>query len=355
MKRLVFYFLFSGSCLAVFSQDTPVPEKYDSTYYERYPHKLAIGPILSKKNTTFAIGSKEQGGPLRYSTNTPTRVGVSVGYDWLSVSASVGLGTLDPDYKKDKGKTKSINFQWSVTGQSVLADLHFQVNKGLYLRGEQDPSFSSEPYYVRPDIRTQIFGVTVRKILNSRQFSIKPPFVFDTWQKRSAGSFMLGGEFVYGSARGDSALVPAGLAQHFPDAAVNHMHYIMFGPTLAYAHSFVISNHFFVTAVASVNGDAAQTFEQNTSGDQKTRWYFTPNISMRGAIGYNARDWELVASAISNRFFIGANEKDIHYQNYSDQFRLAYIRRINAGKAIPAAVNWGRKIIETLGFGFLID
>lgn len=355
MKQLILYILFLGLCLPAFSQDDLSLQKNDSTYYQRYPHKLAIGPIFSKKNTTFAIGSKDQDAPLRYSTNTPTRLGVSVGYDWLSVSASVGLGTLDPDYKKDKGKTKSINFQWSVTGQSVLADLHFQVNKGLYLRREQDPSFGTGPYYVRPDIRTQIFGATVRKILNSRQFSVKPPFVFDTWQKKSAGSFMVGGEFVYGSARGDSALVPAGLAAHFPDASINNMHYILFGPTVAYAHSFVIKNHFFVTAVASVNGDAAQTFEQSITGDQKTRWYFTPNVSMRGAVGYNTSNWELVASVISNRFFIGANEKDIHYQNYSDQFRLAYIRRINAGKAIPAAVNWGRKVIETLGFGFLID
>lgn len=131
-----------------------------------------------------------------------------------------------------------------MNGQSVLADLHFQINKGLYLRDQPDPSFGSGPYYVRPDIQTQIFGVTLRKILNSRRFSIKPPFVYDTWQQRSAGSFMVGGEFIYGSARGDSAFVPAGVSGNFPDAGINKLHYIMFGPTLAYAHSFVLKNHF---------------------------------------------------------------------------------------------------------------
>ncbi|MBO9618026.1 MAG: DUF4421 family protein [Niabella sp.] len=352
MKQLLFLFSFSLFFIPSSAQDGA---KNDTSYYHRYPHKLAIGPLLSKKNTVFAIDPKTQAGPLRYSTNTPTKLGVSVGYDWLSVSASVGLGTLDPDYKKEKGKTKSINFQWALNGQSLLADLHFQINKGLYLRDQPAPSFGSGSYYVRPDIQTQIFGVTVRKILNSRKFSVKPPFLYDAWQKRSAGSFMLGGELIYGSARGDSAFVPSGLSAGFPGAGINQLRYMMAGPTLAYAHSFVLRNHFFVTLVASANGDIAQTTEQTTAGDKNNRWYFTPNLSMRGALGYNTQNWELVASAVSNRFFIGANEKDIHYQQYSDQFRLAYIRRINAGKTIPSVMNWGRKIIETLGFGGLID
>ncbi|WP_300601672.1 DUF4421 family protein [Niabella sp.] len=355
MKQIICYLFCLLLCLKTFAQDDALKNGSDSSYYERYPHKLAIGPVLSKKNTVFSANAKGLPAPLRYSTNNATRLGLSLGYDWLSVSASVGLGSMDPDYKKAKGKTKSINFQWTVTGKSVLADLHFQVNKSLYLRHGQDLLPDNGAYYVRPDLRTQIFGATVRKILNSNQFSIKPPFAFDTWQKRSAGSFMIGGEFVYGSAKGDSAFVPSMLAANFPDATVNNMHYLMFGPTIAYAHSFVIKKHFFVTALASVNGDAAQTFEQNTSGDKKTRWYFTPNLSLRGALGYNAHNWELLASVISNRFFIGATEKDIRYQNYSDQFRLAYIRRINAGKAIPDVVNWGRRAINTLGFGWLLD
>ncbi|MCD2424652.1 DUF4421 domain-containing protein [Niabella pedocola] len=355
MKKVIAVLLVLSMIAPVFAQEETAAYKQDTSYYQRYNHRLTLGPLLVKKNSVYSIRSQDGSFPLKYSTNNPTRLGLSIGYDWLSVSGSVGLGTLDPDYKKEKGKTKSANFQMSVTGQSVLGDLHFQVNKGFYLRGQQDPDFAGGSYYVRPDIKTQIFGATIRKILKGDRFSIKAPFVYDSWQQRSAGSFLIGGEFIYGNAKGDSAFVPVNLSSSFPNASINYMRYIMFGPTAGYAHTFVIKRHLFITGVASVNGDAAQTFEKTTTGAQRTRWYFSPNLSVRGAIGYNTEKWELVGSVISNRFFIGSNEKDANYQNASDQFRLVYVRRIHAGKTIPAVINWGRRAIHTLGFGWLLD
>ncbi|MCF3110406.1 DUF4421 domain-containing protein [Niabella sp. CC-SYL272] len=355
MKKVITVLFFLNTVLPVFAQEADADIKYDTSYYQRYNQRLTLGPLLVKKNSVYSIRSQDGDFPLRYSTNNPTRIGLSIGYDWLSVSGSVGLGALDPDYKKEKGKTTSSNFQMSVNGRSVLADLHFQVNKGFYLRGQQDPAFADGAYYVRPDIKTQIFGATIRKILKGNRFSIKAPFVYDSWQQRSSGSFLIGGEFIYGNAKGDSAFVPFNLSASFPNASIHYMRYLMFGPTAGYAHTFVIKKHLFVTGVASVNGDVAQTLEKTTAGAQQTRWYFSPNLSLRGAIGYNTEKWELVGSVISNRFFIGSNEKDANYQNASDQFRLVYVRRINAGKTIPAVINWGRQAIHTLGFGWLLD
>ncbi|MGJ7031164.1 DUF4421 family protein [Niabella hirudinis] len=355
MNKIIAVLLFFCPGLYAAAQEAGRHIAQDTGYYQRYSHKLTLGPLLVKKNSVYAIRSKDGALPLRYSTNSPTRLGLSIGYDWLTVSGSVGLGTLDPDYKKEKGKTKAANFQMAINGKYVLGDLHFQVNKGFYLRGRPDPPLAPGAYYTRPDIQTQIFGVTIRKILKGDRFSIKAPFVYDSWQLRSAGSFLIGGEFIYGNAKGDSAFVPALLQPLFPNAPVNYMRYMMFGPTAGYAHTFVIKKHLFATGVVSVNGDAAQTVEKTVAGAQQTRWYFSPNLSLRGAFGYNTEKWELVASVISNRFFIGSNEKDANYQNYSDQFRLAYLRRIPAGKTIPTVVNWGRRAINTLGFGWLLD
>lgn len=355
MKKLIYILPLLIAVINSSAQEQTTDEKIDTAYYERYPYKISVGPMLLKKNSVYALRSKESDFPLKYSTNSATRLGLTFGYDWLTLSGSVGLGTLDPDYRKEKGKTKSINFQMSINAQSVLGDLHFQSNKGMYLRGERDnPAFGNDLYYVRPDIRSQIFGATIRKALNGDKFSIKAPFVYDSWQKKSAGSVMIGGEFIYGNAKGDSSFVPASLSPNFPNNEVNYMRYIMFGPTLAYGHIFVIKQHFFITGVASVNGDLAQTTEKTINNNQTSRWYFSPNINLRGAMGYNSEKWELVASVISNRFFVGASEKNTSYQNVNDQFRLVYVRRINSGKLVPAVWNWGRKVVEKLGFGFLI-
>ncbi|MCH5690407.1 DUF4421 domain-containing protein [Niabella sp. W65] len=71
------------------------------------------------------------------------------------------------------------------------------------------------PYYTRPDIETRLYGTTVNLIQNSRKFSAQAAFLLDAWQRKSAGSLLYGGEFFYGSAKGDSAFIPSQLKMSF--------------------------------------------------------------------------------------------------------------------------------------------
>jgi hypothetical protein len=55
--------------------------------------------------------------------------------------------------------------------------------------------------------------------LNPQRFSFNAAMTQNEWQKKSAGSFMIGGLVYYGQIKGDSSLVPKQVENSFPKAA----------------------------------------------------------------------------------------------------------------------------------------
>lgn len=110
LKILLINFTLCFSISVLFAQNDNTIAKFDTSYYERYPYKLIISPFLVKNINTATLSSIDAEA-IKYKTNTPMGIGLRVGYDWLAVSASLGTGFIDPDYKKEKGKTKALNLQ----------------------------------------------------------------------------------------------------------------------------------------------------------------------------------------------------------------------------------------------------
>ncbi|MCH5599765.1 DUF4421 domain-containing protein [Niabella ginsengisoli] len=132
---------------------------------------------------------------FRYQSNSPGRFGFSGGHDFLTLAGTFGVGTIDPLYSKEKGKTKQLNLQLAITGRKILADIYFQKYKGLYADADNFSVFNNGNFYIRPDIETRLYGTTVTLIDKSRKFTAQAPFLLDARQKKSAGSILYGGEF----------------------------------------------------------------------------------------------------------------------------------------------------------------
>lgn len=331
-------------------------ERYDSSYYVSYRDRLTLGVLALKKNTVFKTDAANAENALKFSSNSPARLGISASYDFLGLSASFGVGSLDPSYSKEKGKTKQINLQLSVTGRKILADIYFQQYKGLYLNntGNRNIAPAGSDFYTRPDIETGLYGTTVSLIQNSRRFTAQAPFLLDARQKRSAGSLLYGGEFFYGTARADSAFVPSAVKGEYPHPDVSKINFITFGPGIGYGYTLVLKKYLFITGIASFNADASYIKEWNENSSH-TFWKFNPNLKAKGAIGYNTENWGIGLSYVSNRLFFKGLEGEARYLNYNDNYKLMYTRRINAGKAIPKVVGFVGKVINAVGLGFLIN
>ncbi|WP_346235973.1 DUF4421 family protein [Niabella insulamsoli] len=330
-------------------------DRYDTSYYISYRDKITLGALFVKKSTAFKMNAPDAGHAFRYLSNSPGRFGFSAGHDFLTLSGTFGVGKLDPSYTDDKGKTKQLNLQLSVTGRKILADIYFQKYKGLFVGTDNSALYTRGNYYVRPDIETELYGTTVTLIDKSRRFTAQAPFLLDARQKKSAGSLLYGGEFFYGKAKGDSAFIPSALAAEYPHANVRELSFITFGPGLGYGYTFVAKEHLFATAMASLNADVSYIKEWDTDNQLGTTWKFNPNFKAKGAIGYNADRWGIALSYVSNRLFFKASETDARYLNYNDNYKLMYVRRINAGKTVPKITGFAKKIINKVGLGFLVN
>src|SRR5690606_34439711 len=230
-------------------------ERYDTSYYISYRNKFTMGAVAQKKSTVFKTDAQSAAHSLRYLSNSAGRLGISGSHDFLGLTATVGAGPLDPSFSKEKGKTRQTNLQLRVTGRKVLADIYFQKYKGLFANSTYPIATPGSAYYIRPDIETKLYGATVTLIRNNRRFSAQASFLLDAWQKKSAGSLLLGGEFFYGSARGDSAFIPSLLKDSYPHADVSGLNFVSFGPGAGYGYTWVAKQHFFLTAMGSFNAD----------------------------------------------------------------------------------------------------
>lgn len=355
LKRVALFSIFSLIGVMAFAQADSL--QTDTSYYERFRRKLIITPFLVKNASAFTLTTPEVKDRVRYYTNAPVGLGLRVGFDWLSLSASYGIGLIDPDFNKSKGKTKTLNLNTTFAARKFIADVYFQSHKGMYMRAGAVPPYTQELFYVRPDVTTRLLGASGLWIFNSKKFTARPPFKYDAWQKRSAGSLLAGVEFLSGSAKGDSALIPSAYQNIYPHAQVNKVNYFLFGPSAGYGYTFVADKYFFVTAIGSLNADVGYVKEYNTATAMETvdeRWRFDPNVSFRGGVGYNTPRWELAFSYFTKRLFLTGKTNDNRYLTHNNDYRLSYTRRINAGKTIPKVVDWAGDIIEDLGFGFLI-
>lgn len=353
MKKIVIIFIILLSHLQSDAQYQV--ERYDSSYYISYRDKLTLGTLVAKKNTAFKLNAKDADNPLRYFSNSPARFGFSVDHDFLALSGTIGIGGADPSYSKDKGKTKQLNLQVSFIGRKVLADIYVQKYKGLYSNLIEAGFANSSNFYVRPDIQTALYGTTITLIKNQRKFSAQAPFLLDARQKKSAGSLLYGGEFYYGTAKGDSAFIPSNLEGKYKDATTSKINYISFGPGIGYGYTYVLKEHFFVTAMPSFNADVSYVKEWDAAGKLQSNWKFNPNLKAKAAIGYNDEKWGVALSYVSNRLFFNGAETDTRYLNYNDNYKLMYVRRINAGKTIPKITGFAKKIINKVGLGFLVN
>ncbi|GAB3419208.1 DUF4421 family protein [Niabella aquatica] len=355
MKKALLFIILFFSTTGVFAQYRV--ERYDTSYYISYRNKLTLGVLANKKSTVFKTSTQDAEPALRFRPNSPGRLGISAAYDFVGLAATFGVSGLDPSYSKSKGKTRQTNLQMSITGRKVLADIYFQKYKGLYFNTDLIASIApaGNKFYTRPDIQTSLYGTTVNLIQNSRKFSAQAAFLLDAWQKKSAGSLLYGGEFFYGSAKGDSAFIPAALAGVYPHSGVSKINFITFGPGVGYGYTLVLNKHFFATGMASVNADVSYIKEWGRTIGQSSFWKFNPNLKVKGAIGYNTESWGIGLSYVTNRIFFTGTDTDSRYLNYNDNYKLMYVQRINAGKTIPKITDFAGRVINAVGLGFLIN
>ncbi|GAB3246750.1 hypothetical protein GCM10027347_01850 [Larkinella harenae] len=310
----------------------------DTTYIRLFPGKLTGRTYLSQKYTSFNLSTPTRPAPpLRFRPNSPLDFGVGATVNALTLNIAYGLSFLDKH--NGKGKTRDLDLQTHIYMRKWVLDGFGQFYSGYYLSPRGNAAPSPDLYYLRPDLRVRLLGGSIRRVFNFRRFSFRSSFVQNEWQKKSAGTWLIGFQFYYGIVRGDSALVPRQLQADFPTEEVRRMRLLKLGPGVGYAYTYVYRSHFFATASLTTNLNATFSKEQFRTG-YLTYGNVRPDLLFRVVAGYNSNRWCVTLGWVNGSVSVMSPiyQYTIHTGNYRFTVARRFIADPRLRKIVPETI-----------------
>lgn len=326
--------LFLSGTLGTYAQQMGNGIKHDSTYYKKYPGLITGRIYLSKKYTSLAMEGPEGVKALRYRPNTPLTMGVGATYGILTLNIGFPAPFLRPN-SKETGKSKYLDLQSHIYAPEWVIDLYGQFYKGYHAVPRGYASTNPSAYYIRPDMRVNLLGASVYRLLNGEEFSYRAAILQNEWQKKSAGSLLVGVEAYTGRAKGDSALVPSHLDSVFRQRDISKVRFTEFGPGIGYAYTYVYEENYFITGSLTAMGDISFVREYGDNGSAR-RTTISPNVMVRIVAGYNSDDWMLNLAWINSSTNLAGKSSNDQYLIKIGSFKLAIAKRITPGKRLKS-------------------
>lgn len=314
----------------------------DTTYYQPYTRQITGRFYFSRKFTTLIYRNQDKDYTLRYRPNTTLNMGIGATYKWATLNLGYGFGFLNPD--RGRGKTRYLDLQFHSYGRKISIDVLGQFYSGFYLSPKGRASTSETQYYQRPDLRVNILGATVQYIVNYKKFSYRAAFLQNEWQKKSAGTFILGVELYAGGVKADSTVVPTAIDAEAAAQATDKFRFVELGPNAGYAYTYVYNKHFFATGSASLSLDFG--FNTFYDGDGKTRTSgFSPNTLFKLSAGYNSASWAFSILYVNNGLRLAADDDERAIRLNTGNFRLNIVHRFRPTKRVREYL----KVLDDVG------
>ena len=291
---------------SIAQKDTSV----DNGYYITYPDKLMVRLFLSQKYAPFTISAPVK--ELNYKTASKLNLGIGATYRSFTLNLSYGFSFLTKE--KGKGETKGLDFQIHQYPHKWAIDILGTFRKGYYLDPKKNNSsgLNLVNYYLRPDVKRNIIGLSIFSVPNAGKFSYRAALTQNDWQTRSAGSLLFGGEVYYGTIKGDSALVPTKVNSYFEQQGIDKVNFFSVGPGIGYAYTLVIGKYFFITGSA-IGSLALNLSTEQKAAEKNNQVAIIPDAVYKGAIGYNSNAWSVSANIIGNALYVGSKSSAKEY------------------------------------------
>ncbi len=318
---------------------------FDTAYVRDYSRKLTMRLYSNTKynGLTIASGSATD---LVYRPNNRINIGIGASYRALTLNIGFGVPFLNND-DAVRGKTRYLDAQANIHTRRWASNMFLQVFSGYYVASHDLSQVgwvqeTERPY--RADLVQFNIGASALHIFNHRKFSYRASFNQDAWQRKSQGSFLLGGYLTYYDLRADSSLVPMVLSEQFdPGVRVRRGNFTDVGPMGGYAFTYVLKEHWFVTLSGALGaGLSIQRLLLVSDDGEHMRPLTGPgwHAQLRAALGYN-----------SKRTYVGLlfNQENVGYLTAGEQgirwnvgnVRLNLVHRFNQRiKQADRGIRW---------------
>src|SRR5579871_1479451 len=300
---------------------------HDTTYYKSYKGVIIGRAYISRKYSVLKLVPPSDLKNMSYHANTTLSLGLGITYKSLSFSYSRGLDFLKSESKK--GKTSFTDLQLRLYKRKWTIDAVASFSRGYYLTPQGVGTMDGNGYYIRRDVGTQIVGLGIYRVLNDKRFSYGAALSQNAWQKKSAGSFLLGAEACYVAANGDSAFIPNLVDSTYGKENIRKLHLFEIGPSIGYAYTLVISQNIFL--MGSFNVGLNYSYSREIGDSKGTKVGVWGDYIFRLATGYNTTKWNLSLAWLGARINTEGKTSAYKYLFNAGGYRLVYARRFAIG------------------------
>jgi hypothetical protein len=305
----------------------------DTNYIQAYKDELTVRTYISRKQNRYFLASKLASPYLKYHTNDNLLLGLGYTYSFLTLNLGIKMPFINGD-DDIYGESRYFDLQAHTILRSYIIDFYLQWNKGYYLSNPEDliPGWDPDgPFPMRGDMRTHILGLNVQYLFNSERFSYKASFLQNEFQKKSAGSPILGLEAYWMLGMTDSLMIGGNIPKSgfLENQDFNQVDIANAGVNGGYTYTFVWDEKLYLS-LSTVLGFSAgynqihYTDSSTTITSKMTVGYCNTS---RVSLGYN-----------SKRYFVGLSYSHFLMSNrapgYGDWYtygtgyiRLSVVRR----------------------------
>lgn len=279
-------------------------QQADSIYIASYKQKFRVTGYLSTSSVQIDDGN------THYTPNYPLTTGVGIAIKNTIVSVDVGYGFIPLKNNHVYGRSKMTDFQIHRYGRRSIVDLYFQNYQGFYTERK-----SGRIDGILPNMRVTQMGAEYTFLWNGNQFSSKAAFDLNEIQKRSAGSWLVGGGSYYSNLKGIDP-DKTGTGSHFEN--------FQLGLNGGYTYSWVLSDRWMLTAMAKGGANFGNTPPKLGKGKLE----IFPTAYARFAANYHKNDWGVSMSVlINNKSIAPVTQQAISMTAITMQ--LSYVKHID--------------------------
>ncbi|HEY9115046.1 MAG TPA: DUF4421 domain-containing protein [Bacteroidales bacterium] len=325
--------------------DKPKPTviDWDTNYYASYMDELTTRLYSSVKYTAFRISNKEENQNLLYLGNRNIILGFGATYSWFTLNIGLNFPFVNHDNSK-YGKTNYLDLQTHMYLRKMNLDLYAQNYNGSYLQNSGNVLSNwpqNDTFQKRRDISTFTIGYNVQYVFNWKRFSYKAIYNQNEWQKKSAGSLVIGTNAFFYVNVADSSFFPQNLENPdlFYGLDYNRQDVLNVGLSAGYYYTLVIAKHFFISAGAA-GGPGLGYVWINDGVKESVRFSsvaFNFNAMGRASIGYNSERVFVGASILQQFFFNQQPTQNIWNHFGTGNARIYLVYRISLKKPIKLA------------------
>ncbi|MEP2023673.1 MAG: DUF4421 domain-containing protein [Reichenbachiella sp.] len=276
--------------------------KQDTNYITSYTSELDLTTRFynSVKFSRYVLRDSRYDERLKYASNENLILGVGVSYRRVTFNLGLNFPFVNSWDEEEKGKTKYLDAQIHYYLDKYVFDAWLSTYKGYHLTNPHETTLQSpddDSYPIRQDVRNTNFSFNLMRILNSEKFSFRAAFAQDEWQKKSAGSFLIGAEYNMMLSSADSTLIPLNVKESdfFDGYQMKKSAIVNIGVSGGYGHTFVVAKHFYFSIVATMAVGGSYTSLESSDSTQEDINGLTLNVnySTKVGLGYNSRTFQV--------------------------------------------------------------